>query len=226
MSVDSALERILVPAGFSSQSLETNPDIIYVVDRSLHLVYCNAAWDVFARENKGQKLERSRCMGKDCLDGVPKFLRDLYERIYNRVLCTRTPWEHDYQCSSPTKYRIFHMRILPLSRSHLLVENSLAVECSHRRKRYRRFDARYINRDGYIVMCAHCRRVEHFNPKRKRQWHWVPSYIVKAPAPISHGMCPACISYHLKLIVDGQLQTSARIVYRAAQGSTRRRSLD
>jgi len=205
MSVDSALERILVPAGFSSQSLEANPDVIYVVDRSLHLVYCNAAWDVFARKNKGKQLVRSKFIGKYCLDGVPKFLRDLYERIYSKVLRTRTPWEHDYQCSSPTRYRIFHMRILPLRRSHLLVENSLALECRHRHKRYRRFDARYINRRGWIIMCAHCRRIEHYNPAGKREWHWVPSYLVKAPAPISHGMCPACISYHLKLIVDHQL---------------------
>ena len=86
MSVDSALERILVPAGFSSQSLETNPDVIHVVERSLHFIYCNAAWDVFARENKGEQLDRSKFIGEYCLDAVPKFLRDLYERIYSRVL--------------------------------------------------------------------------------------------------------------------------------------------
>ena len=205
MRVDSALERIFASAGFSSQSLETNPDVIYVVDRFRYLVYCNAAWDVFARENEGEQLERDASIGKNCLDGVPKFLRNLYQRIYSRVLRTGTPWEHDYQCSSPTKYRIFHMRILPLRRSYLLVENSLALECPHRRKRYRKLDVRYINRYGWIIMCAHCRRVEHFNPEGKREWHWVPSYLVSAPAPISHGLCPACISYHMGLIVDGQL---------------------
>lgn len=193
MSLDSTHERILVPAGFTSHSLEANPDVIYVVDRSLHFVYCNAAWDVFARKNKGERLERSKFVGKYCLGGVPKFLRDLYKRIYRRVLSTQAPCEHDYQGSSPTKYRIFHMRVLPLSRSHLLVENSLALERPHRRKRYRRFDPRYVNRHGWIVMCAHCRRVEYFNPKGTREWHWVPSYLVKAPAPISHGMCPACV---------------------------------
>jgi PAS fold len=205
MTVDSSLERIFVLAGFSSQSLETNPDVIYVVDRFLNLVYCNAAWDVFARENKGEQLARDKFIGKYCLNGVPEFLRDLYKRIYSKVLRTGTPWEHDYQCSSPTKYRIFHMRILPLKRSHLLIENSLALECSHRRTRHRKLDARYINRRGWIIMCSHCRRIEHFNPKGKREWHWVPSYLITAPAPISHGLCPACISYHLKLTIDGQL---------------------
>ena len=204
MKVGSALERVFVSAGFTSQSLEKNSDVVFVVDRSLDLIYCNAAWDVFARENGGEQLVRDKSIGTSCLNG-PKFLCDLYQRIFCRVLRTGRTWEHDYQCSSPTKYRIFHMRILPLGRSHLLVENSLAVEYLHRRKHYRKLQTRYINRHGLIIMCAHCRRTEHLDSQGRREWHWVPSYLVKAPAPISHGLCPACISYHLNLIVDGQL---------------------
>lgn len=205
MKVAPALEKVLVSAGFTSQSLEKNSDVVFVLDRSLYLIYCNAAWDVFARENGGEQLVRDKFIGTYCLHGVPKFLSDLYKRIFSGVLRTGMAWEHDYQCSSATKYRVFHMRILPLGHSHLLVENSLAVECPHRRKRYRNYQTRYINRHGLIIMCAHCRRIEHLNPQGKREWHWVHGYLVTAPAPISHGLCPACISYHLNLLVDGQL---------------------
>ena len=105
---------------------------------------------------------------------------------------------------APTKYRIFHLGILPLGRSHLLVQNSLAVECPHRRKRYRQLQMRYINRHGLIIMWAHRRRIDHLNPKGKREWHWVPSYLVREPAPLT--VCVRRVfPYHLNLIVDGQL---------------------
>jgi hypothetical protein len=204
MKVDSALEKVVLSAGFAIQSLEVNPDVIYIVDGLRGVVYCNAAWDSFARENKRTQLERDKIVGKSCLGGVPDFLRNTYERIYCRARTGKT-WEHDYQCSSPTKYRVFHMRVFPLNRSHLLVENSLALERPHRRKRHAKFDARYINPHGWIIMCSHCRRTEHFNPQGKREWHWVSSYLANAPAPISHGLCPACVSYYLNLIVDGQV---------------------
>src|SRR5262249_35503080 len=99
----------------------------------------------------------------------------------------------------PTTYRLFHMMIFPLSRSHLLVENSLAVARPHRRRRHAEHDAQYINQNGFVILCAHCRRTEHTDPRGKQEWHWIPSYLVKTPAPISHGMCPTCISYYLKI---------------------------
>jgi hypothetical protein len=199
MNINSVLEKILGSAGFTIRSLEATSDVIYVLDRHDRIEYCNAAWDMFAFRNKGRKLEREKIVGSYCLHGVPDFLRKFYEHAYHGVLCTQKPWEHDYECSSPTKYRLFHMRVLPLNRSHLLIENSLLVERAHRRKSPVKVDEEYINRHGWIIMCAHCRRTEHLDLEGKRQWRWVPSYLVTPPAPVSHGMCPTCISYYLKV---------------------------
>ena len=193
------LNRLLSPTGFTVRALEANRDVIYVLDRHERIIYCNAAWDAFASQNKARHLERDNLVGRDSLNGVPSFLRQFYLSVYNLVFCTQRPWQHDCQCSSPEKYRAFHMRVLPLSRSYLLIENSLLVERSHRRKYHTRRDAQYINRYGWIIMCSHCRRSEHFNRDGKREWHWIPSYLGATPAPVSHGICPACVSYYLKL---------------------------
>jgi hypothetical protein len=206
MNVGSVLDKILSSAGFTVRSLEINPDVIYVLDRNDRIRYCNPAWDAFAYQNLAAHLERDKIVGTYSLSGVPKFLREFYHYEYRRVLSTQTPWEHDYECSSPSKYRAFHMRVLPLSRSHLLIENSLVIERLHRRKPHPTADTRYINRFGWVVMCAHCRRTEHFNAEGEREWHWVPAYLVNTPAPVSHGICSACVSYYFKLILNNKVQ--------------------
>jgi PAS domain-containing protein len=194
-----ALHKLLLSTGLTVRALEANRDVIYVLNRHERILYCNPAWDAFAFKNNACHLERDSIVGRYSLRGVPPFLREFYESVYRLVLCTQRPWEHDYECSSPEKYRAFHMRVLPLSRSYLLVENSLLVERFHRRRRHTKIDAQYINGYGLIIMCSHCRRTEHFDPQGQQEWHWVPSYLVTAPAPVSHGICPVCVSYYLKV---------------------------
>lgn len=92
MNVDSAIEKAVLSAGFTIQSLEANPDVIYIVDGLRRVVYCNAAWDTFARENKGKQLARDKIVGKSCLVGIPDFLRNTYERIYRRVQTLLLPF--------------------------------------------------------------------------------------------------------------------------------------
>jgi PAS domain-containing protein len=199
MNADPVLERILESTSFPTKSLEANSDVIFVLDRRHRIAYCNPAWDAFAKQNHGIHLERNEMVGRDCLQGVPDFLRNWYKKLYRWVRKNQKPWEHDYQCSSPQKFRAFHMRVLPIDRSYLLVENSLLIERAHRWKLNLSSDRQYINQYGWIVMCAHCRRTEYMCEEGKREWHWVPSYIVKAPAPVSGGICPACVSYYFRL---------------------------
>jgi PAS domain-containing protein len=202
MNVDPAVERILVSTGFSTRSLQLNPDVIFVLDRRHRIAYCNPAWDIFAKQNNGMHLDGSEVVGRDCLQGAPDFLRNWYKKLYRWVRKNQKPWEHDYQCSSPQRFRAFHMRVLPVGRSYLLVENSLLVERPHRRKSTVGPDAVYINKYGWIVMCAHCRRTERISEGGEREWHWIPAYIAKAPAPVSGGICPACVSYYFGLTLN------------------------
>jgi len=204
MNVDPALEEVLTSASFGIRTLEATPDVVYVVDGHGRIKYCNAAWNAFATQNNGEHLERDRIVGRHCLQGVHDPLRNFYARIYSLVLRTQKPWAGDYECSSPTKYRVFHMLVFPLSRSHLLIENSLFVERFHRRKEHVDGEGQYINRHGFVTMCAHCRRTEYRSSEGKREWHWLPGYLVTAPAPVTHGFCPTCISHYGKLALKSE----------------------
>ena len=198
--VGSELEKCLQAAGFTVRSLELNPSVIYILDPGLRISYCNPAWNTFARQNGGKDLERELVVGKRCLDAVPDALREFYESEFMTAIQTQKPWEHDYECSSPEKYRFFHMRVLPLSSGHLLVENSLFTERPHEAGGISSGvdHSRYIDQNEFITMCANCRRVMAWNSEGKT-WDWVPAYLISTPVPLSHGLCPTCLAYYYKV---------------------------
>lgn len=199
-SVAPELEQRLVAAGFSVRALEENAAVVYVVDKEFRIAYCNPAWDRFAAQNDGKNLERRQAKGLSCLPGGPDFLRRFYELAFGHAIDTRKPWEHDYECSSPEKYRRFHMRVFPLGRSYLLVENSLYIDRAHEAP-----DAsepldhsRYIDHNGFIAMCSHCRRTRRHTGEGHETWDWVPSYLKDTPVLVSHTLCQTCLAYHYK----------------------------
>lgn len=58
--------------------------------------------------------------------------RDFYLNVYRNILKTGTAWEHDYECSSPEAYRIFHETAYPLhDLEGILVVSSLLLEKEH-----------------------------------------------------------------------------------------------
>jgi hypothetical protein len=100
-----------------------------------------------------------------------------------------------YQCSSPTQFRKYRMRIYPVKRRHwFLVTNSLVIEREHR-KVYEPDADEYFSR-GIVMMCAHCRCVQRV--ESPEQWDFVPEYLeLQGPYAVnlSHGLCPICQSY-------------------------------
>ena len=116
------------PEGAQGQfaSWERDPDVVFILDRELRIVFCNAAWDRFARENDGESLLRPAPYGNSVLDAVPERLKRLYASAYRQVLMTCKDWEHHYECSSPQVYRMFRMTVqLDRTASFLVVRNSL-----------------------------------------------------------------------------------------------------
>jgi hypothetical protein len=68
-------ETRLAASGFRREKLDQERSIIYLLDPSLRIVYCNRAWDEFALENGGEKLIGARIHGITLLDVLPEPLR-------------------------------------------------------------------------------------------------------------------------------------------------------
>jgi len=158
MFTDSNLESVLVSAGLSLSVLEKDPAIIYILGPDLRIVYCNCAWEKFADENHGEGLSRLEVLGTAFLSSIAEPLRDFYVNAFAETHRTGR-WEHDFECSSPDIFRLFHMRVLRLPALHLLVENSLRIEQPHQRESTAQSElTSYVNKYGILTMCCHCRR--------------------------------------------------------------------
>jgi hypothetical protein len=48
------------------------------------------------------------------LPSSPKPLRSFYLTAYRQALATGKVWHHDYECSSPESFRLFHQAFYPL----------------------------------------------------------------------------------------------------------------
>ena len=88
-----------------------------------------------------------------------------------------------------------HMNILPLKRSgELAFVNSVRVEHIHGAERPASSAADiYFSPHGMIAMCCHCRRTR--RQDASDVWDWVPAFVQTQKYTISHGICPACVSY-------------------------------
>ena len=187
----------LAEAGFRIENVEADPAIIYMLDPDLRIVYCNKAWDRFASLNGAAGLNRRGILGAKVLDVVAGPLRAFYEGAFAQAKKEGRLWEHDYECSSPSTYRLFHMRVLPLADSYLLVENSLRFERPHGSERpvMPADSTLYVSKDGLLTICAHCRRTRRIGATSAPVWDWVPAYLVEPPGPVSHGLCRNCHAY-------------------------------
>jgi hypothetical protein len=194
-------EKLLLDAGFVPSHVETQKSVIYILEPELRIVYCNAYWDEFARANGGERLQRDEVRGTSVLEVTPHVLKSFYREAFQHVQRRHRDWEHDFECSSAEVYRLFHMRAVFLGEGHVLLENSLRVERGHGadHSSLPASSERYVNKDGIVTMCMHCRRTkrmaefpERLNEIAEMVWDWVPAYVETPPRQVSHGLCRMC----------------------------------
>ena len=179
------------------EQLDASPSVIYALNGSLRIIFCNAAWDRFAERNGGDCCRRERVIGTDVTAVIAEPLRSLYADAFNRVINSQRQWEHDFECSSAAAIRFFHMRVLPLPERHLLIENSVMVERPHDPHRLRMppIETMYTDSQGAILMCAHCRRTRRNSPVAA-VWDWVPDFVDTLPQQTCQGLCEVCRVYY------------------------------
>jgi hypothetical protein len=186
---------------FDPITLNDDGNVVYGLNAELRLAYFNPAWHRFARENGGEALVEERYQpGTPVLDAIAGPLRDFYAEAYTRVLETGEVWQHDYECSSPEVYRVFHQTVYPLRhRQGLVVVNSLAVSSPMALERRTATDPgqySYHDARGLITQCSHCRRVQRADGVP--HWDWVPTWVSDMPRETSHGLCPLCYDFYYR----------------------------
>ena len=172
--------------------LEHDSAVVFSLDRSLLVVYCNAAWDAFARENGGAGWERPSPYGRSLLDVIPDRLKGLHRTAYLSVFLSGTSWTHHYECSSPEVYRLFRMTV---NRSpggdFLTVANSLVTANLHSASRQSaRASNAHRGAGDSVRMCCVCRRTSRV---ADQVWDWVPEYVKVPPKLLVHGLCESCM---------------------------------
>lgn len=174
------------------ESVEGSEDVAYLLSSDLRIVSVNEGFWRFARENGARGLAET--LGRQSVFvGVSPPLRDFYLLGFERARATGKPWDHEYECSSPERFRRFRMTVYPVERGSYVVIHSRLIETAHSGAVCAPRDALYV-RQGLIKMCSHCRRVE--NPEALESWDWVPDYVSRPPHRVSHGLCPPCAAFY------------------------------
>ena len=150
-----------------------------------------------ARSNSRADSNSLSVLGRSVMDVTPESLHRFYTGVYSEARRTGRPSEHDFQCSSPEMFRLFHMRILPLGDPYLCVENSLSIERPHAGdpENAGPTSGRYLDDHGIVTMCCHCRRTRRVRGVGPPKWDWVPEFLNYPPGAVSHGLCLVCRRY-------------------------------
>jgi hypothetical protein len=182
------------------QALERSAAVSYILDSQFRIMYCNPAWNSFARSNGAPQLTSNAVAGFDLFDAIPDVLRAVYSYAFQHVLSTGRVWEQSYECSGPTLFRMFRMRIHLLKpQNWFAVTNALVVERSHARMGTADPNT-YVDANGLITNCAHCRWSKRVGCPD--QWDFVPEYLqprLDSAVKVSHGLCPVCRAYFYRV---------------------------
>jgi CheY-like chemotaxis protein len=181
-------------APFDEGALDRDDATICALDADLRIIYVNEAWRTWSRDQGAPWGEGRWTLGVSLLETVPEDLRPFYEELFERARAGRSPVEHAYECSTPTTFRRFRMRIFRCGDDALLVAHSLSHERSHDRSANPAIERLYRDANGIVSLCSHCRRVKRHDGDVR--WDWVPDYVVKMPPNTSHVLCPLCTEYH------------------------------
>jgi len=178
------------------QLLDTEQEVVYILDPEMRIAACNPAWDNFSNANGGVGISATEVVGRPIFDFIPPVLVAFYQEQYAAARSKRVWVGFDYACSSPATYRQFHMALLCLEDEAIVVVNSLRADRIAPFEMHRAADpvSRYFSSDGYITMCVHCRRTQ--NPQLPDIWEWVPHFVSHPGDKVSHGLCPQCVVIH------------------------------
>lgn len=181
------------------ETIEKSAHSIYAISNKFELIYFNQAWFNFAEQNNGEPhISTKYTIGTNIFEGIKGTVSHYYYDKYSSIIKTGKPWHHEYQCSSHLLFREFYQNVYPLKDSSgLIIINSLKVEKTLTTQNTPLcLDETYRQEDGFIVQCCQCRKTQ--QAINKDIWEWIPGFVEKMPANVSHSICPICFDYYYK----------------------------
>ena len=182
--------------GYELDALAHEASTIFGVHPDYTMALYNPAYARFAAANNGGPEFMQRWgLGANVLAAMPEVLADVYATHFAKALQSGKPWEHDYECSSATHERHFHLKAYPLKgRQGMLFVHALRLEQPHTRELVRASVEKYRGPGGSIAQCAHCRRLR--SPTDEHRWDFVPAAVEHPPPGLSHGICEPCAGHY------------------------------
>lgn len=184
---------------FNLETLESDSSSIFGLSTDLTINYLNPVWFLFAAENGGEPSISERFgIGTHVGDALAGAAKEYYLSIYKEVLKKGKVWHHDYECSSPETFRLYHQAAYPLYKRHgLVIVNSLVrEEPIDSSSSHPPVVELYTQETGIITQCSNCRRVQRVSPQDV--WDWVPAWVERMPENISHSFCRICFEYYFQ----------------------------
>jgi hypothetical protein len=173
------------------QTLDADEDSCCVLSQSLDILYCNPAWDAFACANGGgAAAQAANLVGCNLLQFIPAPLQKFFSEHLSLALGDFRIWDHFYECSSPSEFRVMRLQALPLlDASELLIAHTVMYVGPH----YRAPSTAAFS-DKRVHMCGHCRRSA--GTDGLAEWLWVPEHLARPPLNCANTLCPECANYY------------------------------
>lgn len=187
------------------EDLQSTSSVIYGIVPEYELAYFNAGWRQFAENNSGEPAISDQWgLGRCVLDAIPGSLRlfykDLYDRCRQSAFSPREPLQHNFECPSPTQYRLFTMTLYHVEEiDGVLVVNSLRISRPHSEAEIvtqDRLEKEYLQPDGCFEQCLCCRKVKHATEDGR--WDFVAEWVDSIPRRMSSGLCGFCVHHYYK----------------------------
>ncbi|MBL0065665.1 MAG: hypothetical protein IPP38_11765 [Bacteroidetes bacterium] len=187
--------------GLDFDTIENFPHTIYGLSKELKLNYFNSAWLEFATMNNGEPDISSRFpIGTPIEKALAGGIKDFYIDNYSRVLRDLRIWNHEYECSSASIYRLFYQNVYPLKNGDgIIIVNGIRIEKPFDedfRPTSKHPISEYLDANGFIAQCSNCRKTQRVSDLKF--WDWVPAFVKKMPENVSHSICPICYDYYWK----------------------------
>jgi hypothetical protein len=185
--------------GFRSTILDTaalarDPQVCCVLDSSLQFLYCNPAWDDFARQNGGTASTMGAAlMYQRLLLYVPEILKPFFAGHLNNLRSGGGMWHHEYECSTPTHFCIYELQAVRLpDADEILICHVPLVRRPHTRVPTKPKPG--LHGGPEVHMCCHCRCTR--REDGSGIWDWIPDYLAKPPRNQIADLCPPCVEYY------------------------------
>jgi hypothetical protein len=187
--------------GLDFETIENSPHSIFGLSKDLKLIYFNKAWFEFSKQNNGEpEISEIFTIGTAFESAINGTIKDFYISNYKKVLRDLKVWKHEYECSSPTLYRIFCQDVYPLKNAEgIVVVNSLKTQRPLDNKDHKNVNlltTEYADKNGIITQCTNCRKTQRVN--NIDVWDWLPAYVYESTKNVSHSICPICYDYYWK----------------------------